>query len=51
MQAARYARLNNVPYLGLCFGLHVMAVEFARAYFDTDDVQLHRARPGDARTR
>jgi CTP synthase len=37
VQAARYARLNNVPYLGLCFGLHVMAVEFARAYFDTED--------------
>ncbi len=37
VQAARYARLNNMPYLGLCFGLHVMAVEFARAYFDTED--------------
>ncbi len=37
VQAARYCRLNNVPYLGLCFGLHVMTVEFARAFFDTDD--------------
>jgi CTP synthase len=37
VQAARYARLNNMPYLGLCFGLHVMAVEFARAFFDSDD--------------
>ena len=37
VQAARYCRLNNVPYLGLCFGLHVMTVEFARAYFDTED--------------
>ena len=36
--AARYARLNNVPYLGLCWGLQVMAVEIARAHFDTDDV-------------
>ena len=36
--AARYARLNNVPYLGLCWGLQVMAVEIARAVFDTDDV-------------
>jgi CTP synthase len=36
VEAARYARLNNVPYLGLCFGLHVMAVEFARAHFNTD---------------
>jgi CTP synthase len=37
VQAARYCRLNNVPYLGLCFGLHVMTVEFARAFFDTED--------------
>jgi CTP synthase len=37
VQAARYCRLNNVPYLGLCFGLHVMTVEFARAFFDTQD--------------
>src|SRR5574341_1215354 len=36
--AARYARLNNVPYLGLCWGLQVMAVEIARAHFDTEDV-------------
>jgi CTP synthase len=37
VQAARYCRLNNVPYLGLCFGLHVMAVEFGRAFFNTED--------------
>ncbi|MEO8456741.1 MAG: CTP synthase [Chloroflexota bacterium] len=37
VQAARYCRLNNVPYLGLCFGLQVMTVEFARAFFDTED--------------
>jgi CTP synthase len=38
LQAAHYARLNNVPYLGLCLGLHVMTVEFARDHFNTDDV-------------
>ena len=38
VQAARYARLNNLPYLGLCLGLQVMVVEIGRAYFDTDDV-------------
>jgi CTP synthase len=38
VEAARYARLNNVPYLGLCLGLQVMAVEFARAHFDTEHV-------------
>ena len=38
MHAARYARENNVPYLGLCLGMQVMVVEFARDAFDTDDV-------------
>jgi CTP synthase len=29
--AARYARENEIPYLGLCLGLQVMVVEFARS--------------------
>ncbi|NLV73833.1 MAG: CTP synthase, partial [Chloroflexi bacterium] len=28
--AARYARENKVPYLGLCLGLQVMVIDFAR---------------------
>ena len=28
--AAQYARENNVPYLGLCLGMQVMCIEFAR---------------------
>jgi CTP synthase len=28
--AARYCRVNNIPYLGLCLGMQVMIVEFAR---------------------
>ena len=51
VEAARYARLNNVPYLGLCLGLQVMVVEFARDHFDTRRRQLHRVRPRDRRTR
>lgn len=30
IKAARYARVNGVPYLGLCLGMHVMVVEYAR---------------------
>ena len=30
VQTARYARENGVPYLGLCLGLQVMVVEYAR---------------------
>jgi CTP synthase len=28
--AASYARLNNIPYLGLCLGMQVMVIEFGR---------------------
>ncbi len=30
VQAARFAREKNVPYLGLCLGMQVMVVEFGR---------------------
>jgi len=30
IKAASYARNNKIPYLGLCLGMHVMVVEFAR---------------------
>lgn len=30
IMAARYARENKVPYLGLCLGMQLMVVEFAR---------------------
>lgn len=28
--AARYARKNSIPYLGLCLGMQVMVIEYAR---------------------
>jgi len=31
VMAAKYARENKVPYLGLCLGSQIMAIEFARA--------------------
>jgi len=30
IQAIRYARENNIPYLGLCLGMQLAVVEFAR---------------------
>jgi len=30
IKAAGYARNNNIPYLGLCLGMQVMVIEFAR---------------------
>ena len=36
--AARYARENNVPYLGLCLGMQLMVIEFTRHVLGDDDV-------------
>jgi CTP synthase len=30
IKAARYARENGVPYLGLCLGMHIMVIDYAR---------------------
>lgn len=35
--AARYARENKVPYLGLCLGMQVMCIEYARNVLGLDD--------------
>lgn len=35
--AARYARENQVPYLGLCLGMQTMCIEFARYALGADD--------------
>ncbi|MDO8673806.1 MAG: CTP synthase [Dehalococcoidia bacterium] len=34
--AARYARTNSIPYLGLCLGMQVMVIEFARHVLGSD---------------
>ncbi len=44
--AARYARENKVPYLGLCLGMQLMCVEFARnvlGYEDANSSEFDRA--------
>ena len=35
--AARYARENKIPYLGLCLGMQVMCIDFARSVLDLED--------------
>jgi CTP synthase len=37
VMAARYAREKKVPYLGLCLGMQVMTVEFARHLLNYED--------------
>ena len=37
IQAARYARERPIPYLGLCLGMQVLAIEFGRHVFGSDE--------------
>lgn len=30
IQAAKYCRENKIPYFGLCYGMHMMVIEYAR---------------------
>ena len=36
IEAARYARENDVPYLGICYGLHAAVIDFARNVLGID---------------
>jgi len=38
IQAARYAREREIPYLGLCLGMQIMVIEFGRHLFHTLEV-------------
>jgi len=37
IQTANFARVNNVPYLGICFGFQLAAVEFGRSVLKLED--------------
>jgi CTP synthase len=46
IQAAKYARENKVPYLGLCLGMQLMCIEFARnvlGHEDANSTEFDRA--------
>ena len=48
IQAAKYARENKVPYLGLCLGMQLMVVEFARdvlGWENANSTEFDRATP------
>jgi len=36
IKTASYARNNEIPYLGLCLGMHVMVIDFARHALDSN---------------
>ena len=37
LQAAHYARENKVPYFGLCLGMQLMVVDFARMIYKSEE--------------
>ena len=38
IKAANFARMKEIPFLGLCLGMQTMVIEFGRCVFCTDDV-------------
>ncbi len=48
IQAARYAREREIPYLGLCLGMQIMVIEFGRHLFHTLEVNSAEFDPDTA---
>jgi CTP synthase len=46
IEAARYAREQNVPYLGLCLGMQVATIEFARNVLKLEKAHSTEFNPG-----
>ena len=45
VRAARFARENGVPYFGICLGLQVMVIEYARSVLGLDQADSTEFRP------
>ncbi|XP_008786810.2 CTP synthase-like isoform X2 [Phoenix dactylifera] len=43
--AAKYARENNVPYLGICLGMQISVIEFARSILNMQDANSREFDP------
>ena len=48
IQAAQYARENNVPYFGICLGMQIMVMEFARHVLGYADANSSEFTPDGA---
>lgn len=44
--ACKYARTNNIPYLGICLGMQVAAIEYARNVCGLEDANSGEFNPG-----
>ena len=48
IQAAQYAREHNVPYFGICLGMQIMVIEFARNVLGYQDANSSEFTPEGA---
>jgi len=46
--AIKYARVNKIPYLGLCYGLQLAAIEFARNVVGLEDASSTEINPNSS---
>jgi CTP synthase len=46
--AAKFARVRQVPYLGLCLGMQVMVIELARSVYESDEPNSTEFHPATA---
>jgi CTP synthase len=45
IKAARFARENNIPYFGLCYGMHMLVIEYARNILGLSDAHTIEINP------
>ena len=45
IKAVQYARENKIPYLGLCYGLHMLVIEYARNVAGLADASTTEVNP------
>ena len=44
IETIRYARENNIPFLGICLGMQMAVIEFARNVANIEDAKFFRIR-------
>ncbi|MFA5841197.1 MAG: CTP synthase [Candidatus Paceibacterota bacterium] len=46
LSVVRYARENKIPYFGLCYGMQMMVIEYARNILGLKDANTREVNPG-----
>lgn len=45
--AARYARVNNIPYFGICLGMQIAVIEYARSALQLNEANSYEFTPNN----